>query len=241
MFSALCEGRIRLSPNYNYPRNRKLSRVTVHCYCGNVTAESMGEWFSRKSTMASCNYGVDKDGRVIGIVDEDNRSWCSSSSDNDNRAITIEVASSAYAPYSVTPDALDGLLNLLVDICKRYNKTKLVWIADKTKALSYVPEDDELLMTVHRWFANKACPGEYLLDKHTFIAEEVTRRLKYENVKERPKVIYNTVEEMPEAYRPSVQKLLDRGVIKGTAAGLDISREMARMIVILDRAGVFDR
>jgi hypothetical protein len=106
-------------------------------------------------------------------VEEEDRSWCSSNADNDNRAITIEVASDTTHPYAVTKAAYDALINLLVDICQRNNIEKLLWKGDK----SLIGQPDKQNMTVHRWFANKACPGEYLYSRHARIAAEVNTRL----------------------------------------------------------------
>ena len=137
----------------------------------------MGNLFGNSSFEASSNYGVGYDGKIGQYVPESMRSWCTSSYDNDNRAITIEVASDTTHPYAVRDAAYKGLIKLLVDICKRNKKKKLVWIADKSKALAYKPKSDELLMTVHRWFANKSCPGDYLYNRHAQIAAEVNKQL----------------------------------------------------------------
>ncbi len=64
-------------------------------------------------------------------VEEKDRSWCTSSSANDNRAVTIEVASDTSDPYAVTEAAYAGLLNLVTDICKRNGKNTLIWFGDK--------------------------------------------------------------------------------------------------------------
>lgn len=142
---------------------------------------------TNKSVIAySWSEAVGYDGKIGMYCEEKDRSWCTSSSDNDNRAITIEVASDTTHPYAVNAKAYAALLDLLTDICKRNGKTKVVWIADKTKALAYTPKDNELLLTVHRWFANKACPGQYLYDRHDEIAAEVTKRLGGTAPKEEP-------------------------------------------------------
>lgn len=170
----------QLSPNHSGRRTYPLTRVSVHCYVGQVTAERMGRGFASPEKKASCTYGVDKDGRIGQFVDEENRSWCTSSADNDNRAITIEVACDSTHPYAVTGAAYNALIDLLVDICRRNGKRRLVWLGDKAKSLAYKTKEDELLMTVHRWFANKACPGEYLYTRHGEIAMAVTEKLKEE-------------------------------------------------------------
>ena len=87
------------------------------------TVETLGNIFTPTSKQASSNYGIGKDGRVGMYVEEKDRSWCSSSSANDNRAVTIEVASDTTHPYKVTDQAYSGLLDLVTDICKRNGKT----------------------------------------------------------------------------------------------------------------------
>lgn len=165
------------SPNHSGKRIYPLSRVSVHCVVGQTSAESLGYLFADSDFGASSNYGIGYDGKIGQYVAESNRSWCTSSPDNDNRAITIEVASDAYHPYKVTDKAYKSLIKLLVDICKRNGKNKLVWFSDRATALNYNPRSDELVMTVHRWFANKACPGDFLFDLHPTIAKEVTKQL----------------------------------------------------------------
>ena len=166
-----------ISPNKNSPRNHAIDTVSVHCFVGQVTAKRGCEVFQPTSKQASCNYVVGLDGTIGLCVEEKDRSWCTSSAANDNRAVTIEVASETADPYAVTAKAYAALLDLLTDICKRNGKTKLIWLGDKAKSLAYTPAAGEMLMTVHRWFAAKACPGEYLYSRHAAIAAEVTKRL----------------------------------------------------------------
>lgn len=175
----------KISPNRTSPRNHAIDRITVHCYVGQVTAEQ-GCNGSRFTTYdpengASCNYVVGCDGSIGLCVEEKDRSWCSSSGANDHRAVTIETASDSTHPYAVTDAALQKLMDLCEDICRRYGKKKLLWFGDKDKTLAYAPEPGEMVMTVHRWFAAKACPGDYLYERHGMIAEEVTRRLNEED------------------------------------------------------------
>lgn len=167
----------KISPNKTSPRNHAIDRITIHCVVGQCTVETLGNIFAPTSKQASSNYGIGKDGRVGMYVEEKDRSWCSSSSANDNRAVTIEVASDTTHPYKVTDQAYSGLLDLVTDICKRNGKTKILWFGDKNKTLAYTPKANEMVMTVHRWFANKACPGDYLYNLHDEIAAEVNRRL----------------------------------------------------------------
>lgn len=167
----------KISPNRTNSRKYPITRISIHCVVGQVTVESLGNIFAPTSRQASSNYGIGKDGRVGMYVEECDRSWCTSSADNDHRAVTIETASDTTHPYAVTSAAYAALLDLCTDICKRNGKKKLLWFDNKEKALAYKPAADEMVLTVHRWFANKACPGEYLYSRHKEIAEEVTKRL----------------------------------------------------------------
>jgi len=181
---------VKWSPNYTAMSDKVNDTVTIHCVVGQVTVERLGEIFAKRSKNASSNYGIGFDGKVGQYVREKDRSWCTSSAKNDSRAITIEVASDTTHPYKVTDAAFESLINLLADICKRNKITKLLWKGDK----SLIGQIDKQNMTVHRWFANKACPGDYLYERHTLIAERVNQLL---GVAEEPKdnttFMYHTV------------------------------------------------
>lgn len=166
-----------LSPNHSGQRQHGIDRISPHCVVGQCTAEALGAWFSRSSTGASSNYGIDKDGRVGLYVEEMNRSWCTSSNANDQRAVTIECASDTQAPYAMNAAVYETLIRLCTDVCRRNGKTKLLWLADKAKTLAYMPTPDEMVITVHRWFANKSCPGDWLYSRLGDLAEKVTAAL----------------------------------------------------------------
>lgn len=164
----------RISPNKNSPRNHKIDTITIHCVVGQCTVETLGNIFAPTSRQASSNYGVGTDGKIGMYVEEKDRSWCSSNAANDNRAVTIEVASDAKHPYAVNDRAFAALLDLVTDICKRNGIKKLVW---STKKADRVNHKNGCNMTVHRDYANKSCPGDYLYNRHGEIAAEVNRRL----------------------------------------------------------------
>ena len=167
----------KLSPNHSGKRTHSIDRISPHCVVGQCTAEGLGDWFARSSTQASSNYGIDKDGRVGLYVEEKNRSWCTSSNANDQRAVTIECASDTKEPYTMNSKVYNTLVKLCVDICKRNGKKKLIWFGDKEKTLNYTPKSDEMIITVHRWFANKSCPGNWLYSRLGKLATEVTKQL----------------------------------------------------------------
>lgn len=163
-----------ISPNKTSPRNHVIDTITIHCTAGQVTAESLGNIFFNPSRKASSNYGIDKDGRVGLYCDEADRSWCSSNRDNDMRAVTIEVSSDNKDPYKVNDVAFNKLIDLVTDICRRNNIKYLVWSDNKEDRIYH---KNNCNMTVHRDFANKACPGDYLYNRMGEIANLVNSRL----------------------------------------------------------------
>ena len=167
----------KLSPNHSGQRTHSIDRITPHCVVGQLTAESICGCFTSPSREASCNYGIGKDGKIALCVEEKNRSWCSSSSANDQRAVTIECASDLNHPYAMTTAVYNSLVKLCTDICKRNGKKKLLWLGDKNKTLNYSPKSDEMVLTVHRWFANKSCPGDWLYSRLGDLASKVTAAL----------------------------------------------------------------
>lgn len=165
------------SPNHSGKRTHSIDRITPHCVVGQLSAKSIGGCFTSPSRQASCNYGIGTEGGICLIVDEENRSWCSSSNANDQRAVTIECASDKTDPYAMNSTVYNKLIDLCEDICRRNGKTKLIWISNKDKALAYNPTSDEMQLTVHRWFANKSCPGDWLFSRLGDVAKVVTERL----------------------------------------------------------------
>lgn len=167
----------RLSPNNSGTRTHAIDRITPHCVVGQCTIETLGAIFAPTSRQASSNYGIGKDGKIGMFVPESKRSWCSSSNANDQRAITIECASDSTEPYAFNDTVYKRLIELCADICRRNGKTKLLWISDKAKALAYEPKSNEMLLTVHRWFANKSCPGNWLYSRMGDLANKVNAQL----------------------------------------------------------------
>ncbi len=167
----------KLSPNHSGQRTHSIDRITPHCVVGQLSAESICGCFTSTSRQASCNYGIGTDGRISLCVEEKNRSWCSSSNANDQRAVTIECASGKAEPYAMNDKVYASLIKLCTDICRRNGKKKLLWLGDKSTTLNYAPKSDEMVLTVHRWFANKSCPGNWLYARLGDLAARVTANL----------------------------------------------------------------
>ena len=155
------------SPNRTSPRRNKIDRITIHHMAGNLSVERCGEVFAASAREASANYGIGSDGRIALYVDEADRAWTSSSAENDNRAVTIEVANDGGAPdWHVSRQALDALVDLCVDICQRNGIKRLNYTGDTSGNL-----------TMHKWFKATECPGPYLSDLFPWIATEVNRKM----------------------------------------------------------------
>lgn len=170
----------KISPNRYSGRNHAIDTITPHCFVGQFTALEMANMFSDPNWKASCNYCIGKDGEMGLVVHEKDGSWCSSSPANDNRAVTIECACDKTHPYAINSEVYKSLINLMTDICRRNGKTKLLWLGDKDKTLAYTPKSNEMIITVHRWFKAKECPGEYIYSRLGQIAKEVTANLQNE-------------------------------------------------------------
>ena len=170
--------------NHTNWSNRKysISRITIHVAAGDL---SFGGYTSTiRGRECSWNYAVQSDGQIGLFVEECNRAWTTGGTDprgaqNDHRAVTMEVSNKwgASDGYKVTDAALDAVINLCEDICRRNGKTTLIWFGDLERSESYTPKSHEMVMTVHRWYANKSCPGDYLYGKQSYIAQTVTSRL----------------------------------------------------------------
>ncbi|MBR5157785.1 MAG: N-acetylmuramoyl-L-alanine amidase [Clostridia bacterium] len=192
----------KLSPNHSGKRNHAIDTITIHCVVGQCSVETLGSIFAPESRQASCNYGIGYDGRIGMYVEEKNRSWCTSSASNDHRAVTIEVASDMTSPYAVNDKAFAALIDLVTDICKRNKIKKLVWSTNKSDRVNH---KNGCNLTVHRDYANKSCPGDYLYERHDEIVAEVNKRL---GVK--------TTTSTPEPFKPYL--------VKVTASALNIRR-----------------
>ena len=157
----------KISPNSTNPRNDTIKKITIHHMAGNMTLEAYGDLASQPARQMSSNYAIETSGRIGLFCEEKNRSWCSSSAANDHKAITIEVANDGGAPdWHVSDKALEALISLCVDICKRNNIPGLNFTGDATGNL-----------TQHNYFAATECPGPYLKSKFRYIADEVNKQL----------------------------------------------------------------
>lgn len=233
-----------ISPNRTSPRSHAIDTITIHCVVGQCSVYALGGIFADPARQASSNYGIGNDGAVGMYVEEKDRSWCSSNAANDNRSITIEVASDTTEPYAVNDKAYAALLDLVTDICKRNGIKALKWSTNKTDRVNHL---NGCNMTVHRDYANKSCPGTYLYERMGAIAAEVNKRLNKEGdvlttmtKEELTTLIDDRITEALQGagvtVRPSLAKELaeakDKGITDGTRPGGYARRdEVAAMVL----------
>ena len=164
-----------LTGNNGGPRTHEIDTLTIHYMAGDMSAEGCGNWFAIPSTQASSNYGVDSSG-VIGLyVEEGNRSWASANTENDDRAVTIEVANQPDG--SPTQAAYNALIDLCADICIRNGIPKLLWKNDP----NLVGQINQQNMTLHKWVSTMEggtdCPGPWFSAHMGDIANDVNAKL----------------------------------------------------------------
>ena len=165
----------RISPNKNdgrwdWENNKpvdKITKITIHHMAGVATLEQFGNIVANPARQMSANYAIDKDARVGLFCEEKDRSWCSSSKINDNKAITIETSNSSVGGnWPISDKVLAKLIDLCVDICKRNGIPKLTFTGDANGSLTY-----------HYMFAPTGCPGDYIKSKTQYICDQVNKRL----------------------------------------------------------------
>ena len=69
--------------------------------------------------------------------------------------------------------------------------------------------------------------------------EDMTREEVIQILNEQ-KTIYDTIEEVPEWARPTIRKLMEKGYLKGEGEKLGLTYDLARVLVVNDRAGLYD-
>lgn len=148
--SALVEYR-NLTKNYSR-RKGKIAKITIHITDSVTSVKNCVDYFTNPAIGASSQYVIGNKGEIGQSVLECNRAWTSSNSANDNVAVTIEVInSSTNEPKPISDAAYDSLIKLCVDICQRNGIPSV-----------YYDGTPNGVLTEHRMFAAKSCPGTYI-------------------------------------------------------------------------------
>lgn len=159
---------VYLTANADYPRDQPISKITIHHMGGDLALGNLGERFQKRDIQASSNYAIDSKGNVALYVEEANRAWTSKNRENDEQAITIEVANDEEGGnWHVSNETFDKLVLLSADICKRNGIEEIVYTGDTTGNLTF-----------HGMFdSTTECPGPYLKSRMNDLADAINAEL----------------------------------------------------------------
>lgn len=200
----------RLRPGGAYPK----TTITIHS-TANAKSTALNEraWLDNPTNnrYASWHYCVDESGVVQAIPDNE-EAWHCGDEDGNRTSLSIEICESG--------DRVKTLLN-----AAKFAAEKLVEYGLTIKDLRR-----------HADWVNKDCP-RILIDPvyiyrnygWNWFVKQVEEEMQKMNTKR-----YNTINEIPEWGRATVQKLIDKGAIADRNR-LDLSEDMVRTLVIWAR------
>lgn len=165
---------------------------------------------------------------------------------------------------------VSGMNNCSLGICAEgdYDKEQAMPAAQKSAIIALIKDVKsrypQAKIVGHRDIGSSDCPGRfYPLDyfkNYNYSESDELTMAQYEELKgmieslkndidrtadrvtklEGP-MIYNYIDEnMPDWAKPTIQKLVDKGILKGTGDGLGLTEETMRILVINDRAGLYN-
>ena len=214
--------------NANVRQNGAIKYIVVH-YTANggstATALSNARYFQRGERVASANFIVDQFPVVYESVSPQFASYHSGGTKyatggsmygkiTNNNSIGIEMVSQSIGnKYFIPEKTIQHTVELIVSLLEEFN----------------LDVDDVFR---HYDVTGKPCPLPLIDEKEWQKFKDLIRG--------EMEVRYNKVSEMPTYARPTIQKLLDKGIVKGDASGnLDLSLDMIRMLIFNDRAGLY--
>lgn len=184
-----------LTNNKTVVKDKKNNYIIPHVYVGQVSTKNGVDHFTTNCG-ASCTYVIGTDGTIGQSVSEADRPWTTGGDKEvqnqyglwvggtpsksqaqrgakgvDYEAITMEIACDPTAPYAINDKVYNSLVNLMADIAIRNNMGELKWKADK----NLVGNPAEQNVLVHRWFASKSCPGDYVYNRLGEICEKANQ------------------------------------------------------------------
>ena len=205
--------------NYGGLRGKEVKYIVVHYTAGDGdTARDNGIYFQRNEVGASAHWFVDETMAVASVPEQFIAWHCGGAAYvhpecRNSNSIGVELCSrrDQDGEFYFLPETVDNAVELIRELMEKYD----------------VPPERVIR---HYDVTNKICPAPFVgvgIEDWKEFKEEITMKR------------YNTVTELPTWARNTVQKLVDKGYLNGTDTGLDLTHDNVRMLVILDRAGVF--
>ncbi len=215
--------------NYNKGRKQSIQFIVVH-YTANDgdTAEGNGNYFAQPNRNASAHYFVDENEIVQSVKDTDTAWHCGAKSYKhpkcrNGNSIGVEMCSKKddKGQYYINEQTQNTAVELIKVLMEKYN----------------IPLENVLR---HYDVTGKICPEPFVRNQVQWL--DFKKKLS-EKKKEGAEMIYNYIDDnMPDWAKPTVQKLIDKGALKGDEKGeLLLTGTMLRLFVIHDRMGIYDK
>lgn len=231
--------RLHIPKRVNAPGTAIVPKGIILHYIGNpgTTARQNASYFAHVGTQTSVHYIVDEE-EIIEIIPPEEKSYGTSDRAHNESFIQIEMCH-PDASGRIEEAVLEKVVWLCRELMKRYGITEIIRhydVTGKRCPLWYVEHPEE-------WEALKGRiveGGDEMTEELRGALAEIEERLTAIEAVTVSRMIYNYVDgNMPEWARGTVQKLMDKGYLRGTDEGLGLDDAMLRILVMLDRAGVF--
>ena len=209
--------------NYGGLRKMPPRYIVVHYTSGKGdTAAQNGEYFAREGNQgASAHWFVDETQAVASVPEQFSAWHCGGAAYvhpecRNSNSIGVELCSdySAERGYYFTDKTIDNAVELVRELMERYE----------------IPIEN---VVRHYDVTGKLCPAPFV----------GANKGEWERFKEAIKMYqqrYKTAADVPEWARETVDILMDKGILQGDGTGIDLSHDMVRVLVMLDRAQMFD-
>lgn len=209
-----------------------------------ATAENEYSFFNTADRNASAHGFVDWNG-YIQTVPYDEVAWHAGYTAN-HKYIGIEMC---HATNKADFEKVwNNTLEIFAELMKKYgfsvkditthNEVSLKWgETDHTDPTGYFKKFGKTFEDFKRDLETKLNGGLTMTQYEELKAEIKANKTKLDKI---DTYIYNYIDDnMPEWARDTIQKLVNKGILSGDGNGLNLNTDMLRMLVILDRAGVF--
>ena len=215
--------------NYTKSRKQSIKYIVVH-YTANDgdTARNNGNYFAQANKNASAHYFVDENEIIQSVKDTDTAWHCGAKSykhpkcRNDN-SVGIEMCSEKddKGQYYINQATQNRTIRLIKVLMGKYN----------------IPVENVLR---HYDVTGKLCPEPFVRNQVQWLD---FKKMLNEQKEGGADMIYNYMDEnMPDWAKPTIQKLIDKGALKGNEKGeLMLTDVMLRIFVANDRMGLYDR
>jgi hypothetical protein len=213
--------------------------VIHHTGCNDIdaSAEQIHGWHLGNGWAGiGYHYVIRKDG----TIERGRPEWAIGSHAYGENSHTIGIhLSGDFEQAQPTSQQIEKCALLIADICERYGLPinvdtvvghgELMATSCPGKNLQALL-DDGTLTGKAVWYYNQA---------HGIAEEETPAEQDGANQGGRSMERFNTIDSLPDWAKPTIQKMIDKGLLNGNGESLDLSLDMLRIFVVNDRAGLY--